>query len=195
MLQELTLEIEERMNFTNIAIAAASFLGLRWLYNNSTQVELFEISVIGGIVLVTCITIIAYQFFQVKQEEAEEAIIAAHRHIEEATQSYERIQAQLHELEKEHGLLVGEAEELRPLVGIKDRYDNAVLRLSASEKEAKELAATVKVLRDRVAAMRGLPELIEERDRLRRRFAQKKTENLRTELEEKENHINKLIDA
>lgn len=195
MLQELTLEIEERMNFTNIAIVIASFLGLRWLYTNSTQVELFEIAAIAAMVLVVCLTIVVYKFFQVKQEEAEQAIIAAHHHVEEATESYERIQAQLHELEKEHGRLVGEVEELRPLIGVKERYENALLRLSAAEKEAKEASETVNVLRKQVEDMRNLPDLIEDRDRLRRSFAQKKTEELRAELEEKEMHINKLIDA
>jgi len=195
MLQELTLEIEERMNFTNIAIVVASFLALRWMYLNSTQVQIFELAIIAGVVLVVCLAVVAYQYFQVKQEEAEEAITAARRHVEEATKSYERIQEQLHELEKEHGSLVAEAEELRPLRGIEERHENTLLRLSAAEKEAKEATDTVEVLRKRVEAMRSLPELIEERDRLRRRFAQKKTEDLRAELEQKENYINQLIDA
>lgn len=195
MLQELTLEIEERMNFTNIAIAVVSFLGLRWLYLNSTPVQFFELAIIAGVVIVVCLAVVAYQYFQVKREEAEEAITAAHNHIEEATKSYERIQAQLHELEKEHGALVAEAEELRPLRDVEKRHENTLIRLSAAEKEAKEATGTVEVLRKRVEAMCSLPELIEERDRLRRRFAQKKTEDLRTELKQKENYINELIDA
>jgi len=195
MLRELTLEIEERMNFTNIVAIAASFLALRWLYLKSTQVQIFELAIIAGVVLVVCLAVVAYQYFQVKREEAEEAITAAHYHIEEATKNYERIQEQLHELEKEHGSLVAEAEELRPLKGVQEKYENALLRLSAAEKEAKEATDTVEVLRKRVEGMRSLPELIEDRDRLRRRFAQKKTEDLRAELEHKENYINQLIDA